>query len=110
MSKSFTLVHENEFDTLLKSEKGWKKETSPFTKELVYVCHIPWNDDIVVKVYSSVKQNDSLGRGCGQDAIRVCAVNLKTHKGLRKSRRVNRVPGWQHRLKERVVEIWKDLK
>ena len=110
MSKSFTLVHENEFDKLLKEEKGWKKEATPFTKELVYICHLPWNKDVVIKIYSSVKQNDSLGRGCGQDAIRVCAVNLRTEKGLRKSKRVNRVPGWQERLKERVVEIWKDLK
>jgi hypothetical protein len=110
MSKTFTLVHENEFDALLKTEKGWVKEPSPFTHELVYVCALPWNKDLVIKVYSSVRQNDSMGRGCGQDAIRVCAVNRRTNKGVRKSRRVNRVSGWEGRLKERVVEIWNDLK
>lgn len=111
MSKNtFELVHENQFDELLKADKNWSKEITPSTREIVYIRPFRSNPNLVIKVYSSVKQGDSLGRGCGQDAIRVCAVNIKTQKGVRKSRRVNRVPGWQGRVQERVMEMWNELK
>lgn len=107
MGATYVDVTELEFDTLLKSEKGWKKEVQGL--EYVYIYQSTKNPDVIIKVFSSVTQN-GIGRKCGGDAIRVCAVNTRTNKGIMKSKRVYRVPGWEDRVKERVIEtlekIW----
>jgi hypothetical protein len=66
----------------------------------------PW---LQIRVYSSLNKNSGLSAKCGADAIRVCAINIKTDKGVIKSRRINRVPGWDSRLMNRVEEVWKEL-
>jgi len=59
---------------------------------------------IVIRVYTSIQKNTSIGRRNGGDAIRVCAVNTKTDRGLVKSRRVHRTQGWRDNLKSRVMD------
>jgi len=99
----FVEVRETEFDILLRSEKGWSKDRSG--NEVVYNYYIKSNPDIVIKVFSSVRDSDHIGRECGRDAIRVCAVDTKKDKGLVKSSRIYRVKNWQDRVVKRVCEV-----
>ncbi len=112
MSKNntFVVVTELQMDSIFKSEKDWKKEYSGNAQEVVYIKSLKRNPNYLLKVYSSVKQSNGIGRGVGKDAIRVCAINLKTNKGLVKAKRINRTIGWEKRLMERVCEVWTTLR
>lgn len=107
MAATYVIVTELEMDTLLASDKGWVKTIEG--GEYVYNYTTKKNPDINVKVFSSVAQN-GMGRKCGGDAIRICAVNTKTNRGVIKTGRVNRTPGWDERVKAKVLEtiekIW----
>jgi len=109
MAATYCLITELEMDAIFKPEKNWVKEYSGFHKEVVYskiTKNKPW---LQIRVYSSLNKNSGLSAKCGADAIRVCAINIKTDKGVIKSRRINRVPGWDSRLMNRVEEVWKEL-
>lgn len=106
MATTYVDVTELEFDSLLKSEKGWTKEVQG--SEWVYVYRSVKKPDIIVKVFSSVTKK-GIGRKRGGDAIRVCAVNTRTNKGVWKCKRVHRVPGWEDRVKERVLETLQNI-
>jgi hypothetical protein len=110
MSKTYVTVTELEFDSVFPANKNWRKEESGGTKEIVYLKNLRNNPDICVKVYSSIKKDNGIGRGCGKDAIRVCAVNTRLNRGLIKSSRVYRVAGWQDRVRARVLEVWNTAK
>lgn len=107
MSATYVPVTELEFDSVCKPDKGWTKDY-PNGTELVYSYQTQKNPDVVIKVYSSITKS-GVSRKCGGDAIRVCAVNTKTNKGILKGKRVYRVPGWEERVKERVVEMIKQI-
>jgi hypothetical protein len=109
MAGRYCIITELEMDNIFKAEKKWNKEYYGLSSEIVYTKIIgkkPW---IQVKVYSSIKKNSGLSAGIGQDAIRVCAVNLKTDRGLIKTNRINRVPNWDKRLVAKVEDVWKKL-
>jgi Na+-translocating ferredoxin:NAD+ oxidoreductase RnfG subunit len=102
MAATYVTVTELETDTLFQSDKGWiKKQTG---NEICYEYITPKNKDVVIKVYSSVTTK-GISKSFGKDAIRICAVNTKTSKGILKSKRVNRTLGWEHRVKDRVLEL-----
>jgi hypothetical protein len=107
MAATYVIVTELEFDTLLKSDKGWEKKIEG--GEYVYHYVSKKNPDVVVKVFSSVTPS-GVSKKCGSDAIRICAVNTKTNRGILKTGRVNRTAGWDERAKEKVIEtinkIW----
>lgn len=105
MSAKYVPVTELEFDSIF-LEKGWQKTVQPGSKEITYTKNLKTKPHVCVKVYSSVKVESGLGRDCGKDAIRVVAVDMAKNKGLVKVSRVYRVPGWQNRLKERVITVW----
>ena len=106
MAKTYVTITELEFDNLLKPSKGWTKDKSG--KEIVYSYVTKKNTDITIKVYSSV--SNGVSRKVGKDAIRICAINTKTKKGIIKTGRINRIAGWTERLKEKVMDtigkIW----
>jgi hypothetical protein len=106
---AYVTILESEFDAIFLPEKGWQKEITPGQKEIVYVKSMKSKPNLQFKIYSSIHQNNSLSRPCGKDAIRVCVINTATNKGVRKSNRINRVPGWDVRLKARVESIWMEL-
>ena len=107
MAATYVIITEMEMDTLFKSDKGWSKVLEG--GEYVYQYTTKKSPDIVVKVFSSVTPN-GVARKCGGDAIRVCAVNTKTNRGVIKTGRVNRTAGWDERTKTKVLEtigkIW----
>lgn len=109
MAARYVTITEAEFDLIFKAEKDWKKEYSGNAMEVVYTKRLLTKPNILVKVYSSIHKDNGLSRGVGQDAIRVCAVNTNTDRGVMKTRRINRVPGWDMRLVDRVTEVWSHL-
>lgn len=91
------------------SSKGFiKYDNSKFGNEVVYAFAHLKNKNVLVKVYTSIKDGSDVARGCGKDAIRVCTVyeNAVTDKSfpLGKFNRVYRVgtvEGVLERLHER---------
>ena len=108
MAATYTQIVLEEMTDVLKAEKGWKPYNSH--KEYVYDWSVPGLDGVVVRVYTSVAKGNGQGRRCGGDAIRVCAVNTKTDRGLVKSRRVHRTQGWRDNLRSRVMDTIKTVK
>jgi hypothetical protein len=106
---AYITILESEFDKIFLPEKNWVKEFSGHAMEVVYVKRLLTKPNVVVKVYSSIHKNDGISRACGKDAIRVCAVNTKTDRGVIKSNRINRVPGWELRLKNKVTDVWNQV-
>lgn len=106
MAKTYVEVTELEFDALFQSAKGWKKEVKG--NEYVYSYALKKQPNVSILVYSSVTST-GLGRKCGGDAIRICAINTKTDKGVRKSVRVYRTLGWAERTQEKVIAMIKDI-
>lgn len=109
MAGRYVTILEPEFDKLFKSEKGWEKEISGQAREVVYTISPKSKPDLQFRIYSSIHLNDGVSRGCGKDAIRVCVINKRSQRGVRKSNRINRVPGWETRLVNKVTELWKEL-
>lgn len=106
---SYCLITELEMDTIFNPEKNWVKEYSGFHKEVVYSKipkSKPW---LQIRVYSSINKNNGISAGVGKDALRVCVINIKTDKGVIKTKRINRVPGWDGRLINRVTDVWNEL-
>lgn len=108
MAATYIAILESDFDAIFTPEKNWKKDVMS-NQEIVYSKPLLTKPHLLVKVYSSIRKANGVSRGVGQDAIRVCAINTKTDRGVRKTKRINRVPGWDVRLKERVTEVWTDL-
>ena len=109
MAAIYCTILEGEFDAIFKPEKNWNKELSGYAQEIVYTKSLKSRPWVLIKVYSSIHKDSGISRGVGKDAIRVGVISTITNKGLIKSKRINRVPGWDKRLVERVEEIWKQL-
>jgi ssDNA-binding Zn-finger/Zn-ribbon topoisomerase 1 len=87
-------------------------------QEVSYDWYLPQANKgprIAIRVYTSIvfergKNNDGVSRSSGKDAIRICAVKApgaRTERMLFVMGRVNRVPGWEARLRSRLVDAWK---
>jgi len=78
---------------------------SSSTREYVYEKMINENPKIVIKVYTSISKNNDSSRDKGQDAIRVCAVDLTNRRGWIKTVRVLRVNGWRNNLLKAISSV-----
>jgi hypothetical protein len=110
MAAQYTPVTLAEMVELLKPEKGWHEVALERVREHVLDWRVQrFKAHIVVRVYTSVKKTTGTGRGCGKDAIRVCAVNLDTDRGLVASKRVHRVENWRTNLQKRIAWVIEQL-
>lgn len=109
-NKHYVTITELEMDNVFQPTKGWVKCYTEFHNEIVYTKNLKVKNWIQIKVYSSLRKDSGVSASVGKDAIRVCAINTKTDKGIIKSKRINRVQGWETRLIKRVTEVWEDLK
>lgn len=100
---TFYPVTANEFRDLLKKEKGWTEEIRG--QEIVFNYLLVGFPFIQIKVYSGIRPDSGQSKGCGQDAIRVCSVDIRQHKGFIKTKRVHRVTNWSANLKARVLKV-----
>ncbi len=106
-----------DFRELLKAEKGWV-ESVGFGNEYVFTYTLKQSPHIVIKVWSSVHnltgmklgEYKAIAANRGGDSIKVCVVDIKADKGLRKTPHINRTAGWNDRVKERVIELLREFK
>jgi len=99
----YTEITLNEMQSAL---AGWEEVTgSSSTHEHVYQKVLRSVPNIVVMVYTSISKSNSVGRRKGQDAIRVCAVNLSSRQGWIKTTRVLRVNGWRANLAKAISSV-----
>ncbi len=107
---TYVVVTELEMDSIFKPSKDWKKEYQEGSNEIIYTKCLKRNPNYQLKIYTSIRKDNGRGRGVGKDAIRVCAVNLKTDRGLVKTKRINRTVGWSDRLIDRVCDVWTTMR
>jgi len=104
----FTPVYEDEFRDLLLPEKGWRD--GPWIGgERTFEFPVKSRPGVVIRVYTSLGHLGKC-RGNGCDAIRVCAVDTRTNRGVVKATRVHRVLGWRKNLEKRVMSVWNQCK
>ena len=89
----------------LQVEKGWYLMDELGTREYVFIFPLKSKPGIVIKVFSSIRKGKDVGRDCGQDAIRVCAVDILNDRGWIKARRVYRVQNWRENLRVAVLDV-----
>jgi hypothetical protein len=98
-------ITKNEFDDVLKQEKGWIRNISGY--EYVYDYTLHNCNRVMIKVMSSVSVNNAVSRNKGSDSIRVFSVLLdndgKVIRGLTKAIRVYRTKNWRDNVKKAFV-------
>lgn len=74
-------------------------------KEVIFTRPHHKNKNLQVKVYSSLAVGEKMARGCGGDAIRICAIfdDDQRSYGIKKFPRIYRV-GTEDRLYQRLLE------
>lgn len=77
------------------------------TKEYVFekMLNPGYLPKIVIKVFTSISKVNDSGRRKGEDAIRVCAVNLTQKQGWIKTVKVLRVNGWRNNLQKAIDSV-----
>lgn len=100
-----------EFTNFLRAAHGWKPVNLKFRcDEHVFDLPLPEMPTMVVRVYSSISKFNSVSRRVGGDAIRVCAVDLASGRGMIASQRVHRVENWRDNLGARVESVLAELR
>ena len=97
MSKrEYYQIDETEFDSIMESY-GFSTVHIQGTKEKVYDRRF---GELTMRVYSSIEKGTA--RDCGEDAIRVCVLDLKANTGVMRNKRVNRIQTWKKNLENRL--------
>lgn len=63
---------------------------------------------LTMRVYSGIDKVSGESRSNGSDAIRITIVWKDENgriRGVARTKRVNRVPGWQNRLQSRIADL-----
>lgn len=105
MPATFTPIDATALRSFLTSLR-FSPEPIPHTRETAYVRRSKTDPGVGIVVYTS--QDGTTTRGRGEDAVRVCLVDLAKGRGLKTSKRVHRTGGQaaiQARIKERVAEL-----
>lgn len=109
-SRNFVEFNKTDFEKALKAiHPHFSLLINDFTygaKELIYAAPIK-NTRVVVAVFSTIVKNNS--RSCGKDAIRIILLDPKNGKMIASTTRINRVEGWEDRMKERVYNLVEEL-
>ena len=89
--------------------KGFKEleDQGGSTKEYVFekILNPGYLPKIVIKVFTSISKTNDSGRRKGEDAIRVCAINLTQKQGWIKTVKVLRVNGWHNNLQKAIDTV-----
>jgi hypothetical protein len=114
MSQQYVSITREEFeDTIFYRKNGKRNEFQQVDLdgvwELVYE-HPVHGTPLVIRVYSSIHVTSGKSRDVGKDAIRITLVDKENDDGLDKTKRINRVPGWQDRLRKRVLKLYNQIK
>jgi hypothetical protein len=83
---------------------------TPTIREYVYEKIVVENPKIIIKVYTSISKTNNNGRQKGQDAIRICAVNITDRIGWIRTVKVLRVNGWRSNLLNAINRVEKQAR
>lgn len=109
MAKYTQLSLSDVFPDFLNPDKGWTPVDVEHSLEHVFDWPVKKYPGVVIRVYSSIRTATATGRRKGADAIRVCAVDTASKKGLVKATRVHRVEGWRENLKSRIMYVMQEM-
>jgi hypothetical protein len=108
MTQRFIAPTLEEWQALCKPEKGWQW-TIQGNERIAYNDACCRSRKLRVKVYTTIPRDASLARYCGQDAIRLVLVRVndasKELGAASPALRVFRVPGWQDRVKSKILTL-----
>lgn len=113
MGATYTDIDIEEMREIFDPVKGWVEPDLENVREFVFDWPVKCRGEdtgCVVRVYTSISKYGEHSRGCGRDAIRVCGVNLRTDKGVKRTPRVYRTAGWQDRVKSRVIDVMENIR
>jgi hypothetical protein len=108
-NKTYQTVTLEDIKSVLQADKGWKIVEDPKSKEFIFEFPLSASPWIVVRVASSIVSS-GVSRGCGKDAIRVFAVDLKNNRGYIKTKRVYRIGTWAKNLHNAVLDCFYNAK
>jgi len=114
MPQQYIEITKEDFEKFLRSRyRVYRpKEFVQDRGELVY--DIPLSDHIVVKIYTSIAKGSGIGRGSGEDAIRVVMFGSTINRPVNKKAGnsiVKRTRGWKDNLSDRIdsfIETYHD--
>jgi hypothetical protein len=111
MASTYVEITLEEMRACLREDKGWHLLIE-FGTEYVFGWNIKSCPGLMIKVYTSIKKKDAVGRGKGQDAIRVACVLYKNddRMGVVKAERVYRTINWKENLRKRVLSTLEQAK
>lgn len=101
---SYQKITKEDFEKALPGKAVLSPNTN---KSGEFIYEIPIDDKTKVMIYSSISRRSDNSRGVGEDAIRFALVDLVSGKAFG-TKKVYRVPGWDQRMKERIVTLVKE--
>src|SRR5260221_8725126 len=108
MGTRFVSVDSEQLFSFLESQ-GFKRSIQG--SEVVYEHSLEIDNDIIIRIYTSVSEGDAEAREYGTDALRVIAIHSKDNKtvGVYKGSRIYRTGSQEKihlRIKERIKEAF----
>jgi len=95
----------DEMRAFLKESKGWVENSNGFA-ETIFDYE---KDGFIIRVFSSISENEGICKESGKDAIRV-AILFETQdgsiRGIKKFSHITRQENWQIHLKRRVMKAF----
>lgn len=76
--------------------------------EIIFDFKHPRFNHIVIRIFSGIAKSTQTSRGCGQDALRVCAIDFSMPnqpKGFIKSQTAYRTKNWRINLRDRTKNV-----
>jgi len=81
---------------------GWKESLQGRNETVFDYVMAP---NCILRVWTSIRHDNGLGRQKGKDAIRVAAFNPLNGCGLVKAAIVQRIDSWETNLRTRIKEV-----
>lgn len=115
-SKEYVRITREEFEDFLSEHYGWENlsvsgEYAKFNRELVYQIKGIGNEDLQLRVYSSVDKRTDKARDKGSDAIRTIIWSLELDRPIGGRTRTHRIHTWRKNLKKKIdslLDEWED--
>ena len=117
MPQAYTTISKEQFETTLGKVADFTIASDAEASEIVYDINVP-QDDLVVRIFSSIDENSGTSRGIGQDAIRCVLWNVDKNVpvgGKKKTLRIGPTDsnphGWAGNLVPKIADLlanWRD--
>jgi len=107
MGTRYVNISIEEMRSFLLSKGGNLTETV-VNDEIAFDFPIKRYPHITIRIFTGIAKSTGASRGCGQDALRVCAINFADKNrpvGWIKSQTAYRTKNWQFNLRDRTKSV-----